>query len=279
MDSFYVSKYPVTMKEYKKYLDDSGYIPKDTWNFLKNWNISQSNNGENEYMYPNGWDNKPVTYISITEAQNYCNFYNRRLITNAEFEYVGQGDTLRIYPWGNDFNSNNYPPITHGRNLIEPIDVNKYSPQGDSYFGVSSMIGNIWQFTDIFEDKHTRSVITKGSSNYYPSGSQWYFPQAYELNLHNKYFLMDDSYERCGTIGIRCVQDTLQSNPYQPFNFISNGGNGIYCINDKNKLTLASLCGILQPTIGYNNLTQIGTLDWISFGLNNDNDNNLYSVQ
>ena len=46
-----------------------------------------------------------------------------------------------------------------------------------------------------------------GGSNYRPSGSHWYFPNQIELNTHNKYFLMDDSYERAGTIGFRCVVD------------------------------------------------------------------------
>ena len=35
----------------------------------------------------------------------------------------------------------------------------------------------------------------------------WYFPAALELNKHAKYFLMDDAYERAGTIGFRCVKD------------------------------------------------------------------------
>eukprot|EP00463_Aulacantha_scolymantha_P006812 TRINITY_DN964_c0_g1_i1.p1 TRINITY_DN964_c0_g1~~TRINITY_DN964_c0_g1_i1.p1 ORF type:complete len:72 (+),score=8.82 TRINITY_DN964_c0_g1_i1:33-218(+) len=58
-----------------------------------------------------------------------------------------------------------------------------------------------------FSDAHTRALIVKGSSHYRPSGSNWYFPEALELNLHNKYFLMDDSYDRAGTLGFRCVAD------------------------------------------------------------------------
>ncbi len=57
----------------------------------------------------------------------------------------------------------------------------------------------MWQYTDEFTDPHTRAVVVMGSANYRPSGSNWYFPVAYQLNQHNKYFLMDDSYERAGT--------------------------------------------------------------------------------
>ena len=63
------------------------------------------------------------------------------------------------------------------------------------------------QYTDEFQDDHTRYVILRGGSNYRPSGSMWYFPNQIELSTHNKYFLMDARYERAGTIGFRCVTD------------------------------------------------------------------------
>jgi hypothetical protein len=68
-------------------------------------------------------------------------------------------------------------------------------------------VGNVWQYTDVFVDAHTRAAILRGSSNYRPDGSGWYFRPALELNTHNKYFLMDDSYERSGTVGFRCAAD------------------------------------------------------------------------
>ena len=54
---------------------------------------------------------------------------------------------------------------------------------------------------------HTRAVILRGGSNYRPSGSLWYFPQAKQNNQHEKYFLMSERYERAGTVGFRCVVD------------------------------------------------------------------------
>ena len=35
-----------------------------------------------------------------------------------------------------------------------------------SIFGVSSLVGNVWQYTDEFQDDRTRTVILRGSSNY-----------------------------------------------------------------------------------------------------------------
>lgn len=93
-----------------------------------------------------------------------------------------------------------------------------HSPAGDSAFGVSDLVGNVWQYTaSEFYDAHTRAVLLRGSSYYrpytgtaypsYPQYLNWYFPAALELNKHAKYFLMDDAYERAGTIGFRCVKD------------------------------------------------------------------------
>ena len=69
------------------------------------------------------------------------------------------------------------------------------------------LVGNIWQWTDEFEDADTRAAVLRGGSSYQPQGSTWYFPQAYRLDEHGKYLLMAPSIDRAGTIGFRCVAD------------------------------------------------------------------------
>lgn len=39
-------------------------------------------------------------------------------------------------------------------------------------------IGNVWQYTDEFVDVHTRAAVLRGTSNYRPGGSGWYFRNA-----------------------------------------------------------------------------------------------------
>eukprot|EP01084_Bolivina_argentea_P290186 498394_1 len=209
MDKIYMDRYPVTCSEYNKYLESSNYQPKDRYNYLKNWDY---NNVTNKYTIPTGYDNKPVTYVSLNEARLFCAANGKRLPHSYEWQYAGQGNTSNIYPWGNTQGMGiNFPKTQHGRTIPGPADVDEFSPKSDSVFGVADMIGNVWQYTDEFTDPHTRAVVVMGSSNYRPSGSNWYFPVAYQLNQHNKYFLMDDSYERCGTIGFRCAADAVQT--------------------------------------------------------------------
>ncbi len=98
------------------------------------------------------------------------------------------------------------PVPSHGRVLNAPDDVDAH-PAGASPLGVMDMVGNVWQWTDEYTDEHTRAGILRGGSHYQPSGSIWYFPQAYRNDEHGKLLLMAPSYDRSGTLGFRCVED------------------------------------------------------------------------
>lgn len=201
IDTFYMDKYPVTNAAFKKFLDATHYHPVDDYDFLKDWK-----NG----TYPAGWGNKPVTWVSMEDAQAYARWAGKRLPNEWEWQYAAQGgDANRIYPWGNTWNAANVPAVDKGRELTGPADVDAH-PGGVSPFGVMDMVGNVWQWTNVFEDEHTRAAILRGGSYYQPQGSIWYFPQAYRNDEHSKYLLMAPGYDRSGTLGFRCVQDGTQ---------------------------------------------------------------------
>ncbi len=195
--SFYMDKYPTTNKQFKKFLDATHYLPKDNFNFLKDWN-----NG----MYPNGWENKPVTWISMEDARAYAAWAGKRLPHEWEWQYAAQGEDNRIYPWGNNFDNMKMPPIDSSREMRIPTNVDAFT-NGVSPFGIYDMVGNIWQWTDEYTDEHTRAAILKGGGYYRSTTSKWYFPRAYELNKYGKYLLMAPGIDRSALIGLRCVMD------------------------------------------------------------------------
>jgi len=199
---FYMDKFPVTNANYFAYLSATGYRPADDYHWLQNWNGST--------MAPDAIADLPVNYVSMNEARAYCAWKGARLPHTWEWQYAAQGTDGRVYPWGNDKDQSRFPVEQCGKIFTGSEPVTAHAPQGDSPFGVSDLVGNVWQYTDEFQDEHTRYVIVRGGSNYRPQGSHWYFPQAKELNLHNKYFLMDDRYERSGAVGFRCVVDAAQ---------------------------------------------------------------------
>lgn len=215
---FYIDRYPVTCGEWEAFVNASGYSPKDSTNYLKNWDWSK---GGNRPVLPPALASNPVVYVSLAEARRYCAAAGKRLPQDWEWQYAGQaGKDGRVdgrkYPWGNTCAAGKKcePPAMTQETIPGTSPVGAYSPQGDSQSGVGDMTGNVWQYTTEVMDAHSRGALVRGGSNYRPgikgvAGSRWYFTEtdASPLSLHNKYMLMSDSYERAGTLGFRCVAD------------------------------------------------------------------------
>ncbi len=197
MKSFWIDKYPVTNTQFKKFLDSTHYRPADELDFLRDWE-----NGS----YPHGWDNKPVTWVSLEDARAYATWAGKRLPHEWEWQYSAQGMDARSYPWGTEWDANAVPVPDKSRTMRGPDAVDAH-PLGASPFGVMDMVGNVWQWTDEFLDEHTRAGIVRGGSYYQPQGSIWYFPQSYRLSEHGKLLLMAPSKDRSGALGFRCVVD------------------------------------------------------------------------
>jgi formylglycine-generating enzyme required for sulfatase activity len=135
---FYIDKYPVTNAEFKHFIDEAHYHPKDDLNFLRDWK-----NGS----YPEGWAKKPVTWVSQEDARAYAKWAGKRLPHEWEWQFAAQGTDGRIYPWGNDWQASAVPLPDQGRTLRGPDDVDAHSA-GASPFGVMDLVGNVWQWTD-----------------------------------------------------------------------------------------------------------------------------------
>ena len=195
--AFHIDKYPVTNRQFAEFIKAANYHPLDDHNFLKDWNDGK---------YPAGWDNRPVTWVSLEDARAYAKWAGKRLPHEWEWQYAAQGLDGRAYPWGNSWCEACAPSQEHGVDLRGPTPVDGF-PKGASPFGVMDMTGNVWQWTDEFQDVHTRAGILRGGGYYRPSGSRWYFPSAYKLSEHGKYLLIGPSKDRAGTLGFRCVRD------------------------------------------------------------------------
>jgi formylglycine-generating enzyme required for sulfatase activity len=196
--SFYIDKYPVTNADFKRFMDATHYRPKDQLNFLRDWK---------QGTYPQGWERRPVTWVSLDDARAYAQWAGKRLPHEWEWQYAAQGAERRLYPWGNDWDLSAVPLPDKSRTMRGPDPVDSH-PKGASPFGVMDLVGNIWQWTEEFVDEHTRAGILRGGSYYQPQGSIWYFPQAYKLTQHGKLLLMSPSMDRSGTVGFRCVVDS-----------------------------------------------------------------------
>lgn len=197
MRPFHIDRTPVTNAEYRRFVEASGYRPRDAHNYLRDWIDGAP---------PPGWERKPVTWVALEDARAYAHWAGKRLPREWEWQYAAQGDDGRRYPWGDAWREDAVPATNRGRRLRAPDDVDAH-PAGASPFGVLDLVGNVWQWTDEYQDEHTRAAILRGGSSYQPQTSHWYFPQAHRLDQHGKYLLMAPSKDRSGCIGFRCVVD------------------------------------------------------------------------
>jgi formylglycine-generating enzyme required for sulfatase activity len=98
--TFYIDRTPVTNTEFKTFVDATRYRPKDDHNFLRDWK-----NGS----HPDGWEKKPVTWVSIEDARAYAAWAGKRLPHEWEWQLAAQSNDGRTYPWGNDWNAKRMP--------------------------------------------------------------------------------------------------------------------------------------------------------------------------
>lgn len=194
---FFIDKYPVTNAQFKKFLDATHYAPADKIDFLRDWK---------DGAFPAGWENKPVTWVSLEDARAYAKWAGKRLPHEWEWQMAAQGTDGRVYPWGNAWVAANVPAPDTARTMTGPAAVDAH-PDGASPYGVMDMVGNVWQWTDEFDDDHTRAAIVRGGEYYQPQGSSWYFPDTYRNDEHSKLLLMSPGYDRSGGVGFRCVVD------------------------------------------------------------------------
>ncbi len=141
LDAFYIARYPVTNAEYKKFVDTTEYSPPSHWSSRK---------------IPQGKENHPVVNVSWHDVVAYCKWAGGRLPTEAEWEKVASWDDAkkekRVYPWGNEFDEDKCNSFESG--IVDTTPVGKYSPQGDSAYGVGDMVGNVWEWCSSLNQKY-----------------------------------------------------------------------------------------------------------------------------
>ena len=164
---YHISQYAVCNKQFAEFVEAGGYQQPEYWSAEGwQWKLDQnlshpvywrSRHSAWEVRWFDQWyplqEYSAVVNISWHEAQAYCQWANRRLPTELEWEVAAAGEFIedsqtyakRYYPWGN------HPPDNSRVNMDSSrpgtIDVRALAA-GDSASGCRQMIGNVWEWTD-----------------------------------------------------------------------------------------------------------------------------------
>jgi len=169
LQAFYIDKFEVSNKEYKKFIDETGHpSPAITDEMAEKYKWSGEMLKEAKIRYnwvngnfPSGRDNYPVVLVDWEDAKAYAEWCGKRLPAELEWEKACRGDEGRLFPWGNDWLIGKCNTLISNRQDTDdtmPVDI---YPDGVSPYGLYNTIGNVWEWTEDFY-KESGNVIIKG---------------------------------------------------------------------------------------------------------------------
>ena len=157
----------------------------------------------------------PANCVDRFQAERFCAYAQKRLPTEAEWEYAARGTDGREYPWGNT------PPTTCTMAVLSGLAGDCRDRKGTSEvggtadgrspFGALDMAGNVWEWvadghepypaqevTDpqvALAAPHAKGVLRGGSWDYAPTSAKSTYRYPFQANVGNI------------STGFRCARD------------------------------------------------------------------------
>lgn len=153
VEPFYIDKYPVTNGEFARFVEATGYVTEAEeankgWIWQSEWREVSGACWRRPTGPGSSTDDKldhPVVLVSWNDARAYCHWAGKRLPTEAEWEKAARGVDARKWPWGNEWDPTRLNSGERGHGTTTSVG---YYASGLSYYGVSDMAGNVWEWVD-----------------------------------------------------------------------------------------------------------------------------------
>jgi formylglycine-generating enzyme required for sulfatase activity len=148
LPTYYISRYPVTVAQFRAFIEASGYEPHDEDSLR-------------------GVPNHPIVWVSWYDALAYCDWLTETLKgwertpepiatllrqqswrvtlpSEAEWERAARGEDGRTFPWGDEPDPNR---ANYGASGVNATSAVGCFPGGASPSGCHDMSGNVWEWT------------------------------------------------------------------------------------------------------------------------------------
>lgn len=193
LEAFYIDRYEVTNKEYKRFVEAAQYP-----DYPAHWV---------EGTYPEGLADHPVTNVKWAQAMAYALWARKLLPTEEQWEKAARGTDGRIYPWGNEYTKGMANLEIDGARQTAPVGI---YPKDVSPYGVNDMAGNVMEWTlDWYRAYPGSAYQSQRFGKYFKvlrgTGFQkagHYFLEAYRYVFFRTEVDPDEFFEN---VGFRCV--------------------------------------------------------------------------
>ena len=207
---YYIDRYEVSAFQFSKFLNH--HQKKAYLYFQTGLGVTIEKVGG--LFFPRlGLSNSPANRVSWYGADAYCRWVNKRLPTEAEWEKASRGTDGRIFPWGDEFPTNNRVTFRRkfnqlGFKALEKIDS---MPDGRSPYGIHHMAGNVWEWVndwygDIYyeESPYANPKGPDSGTSKVLRGGNWYY-KAYYMRTTYRFNDKPDIFKNWQ--GFRCAKD------------------------------------------------------------------------
>ncbi len=176
LNGFWIDQYEVTNAEFIKFVTETGYEsyseevedslvfvspylspgqpvrPMSWWKLVANANW-QHPEGEQDSI--EGKENHPVVHVTYEDASAYCNWLEKELPTEAQFEYAARGGLEgEIYSWGSQPRHRHEAMTNHWQGNFPYHNENSdghanTAPVGSfppNNYGLYDITGNVWEW-------------------------------------------------------------------------------------------------------------------------------------
>ena len=217
VESYYMNKFEVTAQQYARFLNsykNGSYVKSGQYTGEELLSVNESNVKKiNGLWQPDsGQENKPVHSVSWYGAYEFCQFYNFRLPTEAEWEYAAGGGEIRNSDKfsGSDAIADVSWYIDNAE-TIKPVGTKK-----PNTLGIYDLSGNVYEWCsswyqnyDKKAQKNEESKNVQGSFYRVIRGGSW-LSEANDNRIHYRNFV--SPFFKVDDLGFRFVKNAPNQN-------------------------------------------------------------------